>query len=451
MQTSRTDEAPRREVRPSLLILTVLMGSILVPLNSSMVAVDLPDIARSLGHGLAATVWVVSVYLIVMAVVQPIAGRTGDLYGHRRVFLAGLGLFLIGSLLAATSANLSELIVYRAVQALGGGMAGPNGTAILRRQLAEKLPRVLGTVGMVLGAGAAAGPLIGAGLVVAFGWAGIFWINVPILAVGILMAVLVLPRSGSVRTDRPDVVGSLLLAGLLIALTVGIRSHPFLLIAAGGLFAAFVWWETKRPTPLIDVSLFRSPPFRSSTLGVTLQNFLMYSVLLSTPVLIARQHEPIALSGFYLLLFSLTGSAFSFVGGRLSERCSRRVLVSAAFLISMVTFCGLVVVLPLHSGFWNAVWMVVAGVGSGIGGVSIQATTLQSVDRSRAGMAAGIYSTFRYLGSTLAAAVLAALPGLPILFLVILVAAAVMGVGVAQGFRGFRALTEPSPGEGARA
>ncbi len=449
MHTFRTDEAPRREVRPALLILTVVMGSILVPLNSSMIAVDLPDIARSLGHGLAATVWVVSVYLIVMAVVQPIAGRTGDLYGHRRIFLAGLGLFLVGSLLAATSQNLSELILYRAVQALGGGMAGPNGTAILRRQLAEKLPRVLGTVGMVMGAGAAAGPLIGAVLVVAFGWSGIFWINVPILAVAIVMAVLVLPRSDAMPAARPDVTGSMLLAGLLVLLTVGIRSHPSLLAGAAVLLAAFVWWERRRPTPLIDVSLFRSAPFRASNFAVALQNFLMYSVLLTTPVLVARQHEPIALSGFYLLLFSLTGSVFSFVGGRLSERFSRRALVSAAFLISLVTLCGLTLVLPLHNSYLNAIWMIVAGVGSGIGGVSIQATTLQSVDRSRAGMAAGIYSTFRYLGSTLAAAVLASLPGLPVLFLVILVAAAVIGLVAAQGFRGFLPMTDSPPAPGA--
>jgi UPF0716 family protein affecting phage T7 exclusion len=95
--------------------------------------------------------------------------------------------------------------------------------------------------------------------------------------------------------------------------------------------------------------------------------------------------------------------------------------------------------------------MVVAGVGSGVGGVSIQATTLQSVDRSRAGMAAGVYSAFRYLGSTLAAAVLAALPGLPPVFLALLLLAAALGVLVAQGFRGFRPLVDAARTEGARA
>ncbi|MGC8487866.1 MAG: MFS transporter [Clostridia bacterium] len=451
MQTLREQAAAGAAVRPALLILAVVLGTVLVPLNSTMIAVDLPDIARSLGHGLAATVWVVSVYLIVMAVVQPIAGRTGDLYGHRRIFVAGLFVFLAGSLLAATSSNLPELIVYRAVQALGGGIAGPNGTAILRRQLAEKLPRVLGTVGMVQGAGAAAGPLLGAILVVNFGWAGIFWINVPILAVGIVLALLVIPKAGRTGAAPPDVVGALLLAGLLVALTLGIRNHPVLLILVALCLIGFVEWERRRSTPLIDVTLFRQAPFRSSNLGITLQNFLMYSVMLATPVILARQHEAIALSGLYLLLFSLTGSACSWVGGRLTERFSRRALVSTAFLISFGTFLGLALVLPLHDPILNGVWMVVAGVGSGVGGVSIQATTLQSVDRSRAGMAAGVYSAFRYLGSTLAAAVLAALPGLPPVFLALLLLAAALGVLVAQGFRGFRPLVDAARTEGVRA
>jgi MFS family permease len=422
---------------PALLVLTVLLGTTLVPINSSMIAVALPAIARVLGHGLAATVWVVSVYLIVMAVIQPIAGRTGDLYGHRRVFLGGLGLFLVSSALAAGSASLATLILFRALQALGAGIAGPNGTAILRRHLASRLPRVLGTVGMVQGLGAAVGPILGAVLVAHFGWSSIFWVNVPVLFAALALGILVLPQDGRVAGRRPDVLGAALLALLLVTLTLGIRTRPVLLAAVAVLGVIFVRWETSRPQPLVDVGLFRRPAFRAATAAIALQNFLMYTVMLATPVLISRDHQPIALSGLLLLLFSGTSSACSWIGGRLTDRWSRVWLVSTAFTVSLLAFANLAWVLPAHRLALNIAWVLVAGVGAGIGGVAIQATTLQAVERDRAGMAAGIYATFRYLGSTLSAAVLAAFPGLPPGYLVVLLGTAALGLVAAQGFRGF--------------
>ena len=430
-----------REPRPGLLILTILMGTALVPINSTMIAVDLPDIARSLAHSLAATVWVVSVYLIIMAVVQPIAGRAGDAHGHRRMFVGGLAVFLAGSLLAATSDTLVSLVAFRGLQALGAGIAGPNGTALLRRLLSDRLPRVLGTVGLVQGLGAASGPLLGALLIAQWGWNAIFWVNVPVLTLALVLALVVLPSDPAVSSRRMDIRGAVILAACLVALTGAIRAGrdaPVLLPLSALLAVWFVRDQRRGSDPLMDVSLFRHRAFRSANLGILLQNFLMYTVMLATPVLLTRQHRALTETGGLLLLFSLTMSAMSWAGGRLVGRTSRAALVGAGFGVSILAFAAVAWVLPLASPLADAAWMVVAGAGSGIGGVAIQATTLQSVPRSRAGMAAGIYATFRYLGSTLAAAVLAALAGAPATWLALLLVAALLGLGIAPGFRGFR-------------
>lgn len=134
------------------LIVSLLLGAILVPINSTMIAVALSSISHTYNESIASITWVVTVYLIVMAVTQPIAGKLGDMYGNKTMYLWGVGLFLIASLGCALSPSLLLLIVFRALQAVGGALLTPNSIAIIRHVVSEKrLPKVFGFFG--LGAG----------------------------------------------------------------------------------------------------------------------------------------------------------------------------------------------------------------------------------------------------------------------------------------------------------
>lgn len=138
------------------LIVSLLLGAILVPINSTMIAVALSSISRSFSESIASITWVVTVYLIVMAVTQPIAGKLGDMYGNKKMYLWGVGLFLIASLGCALSPSLFLLIFFRALQAAGGALLTPNSIAIIRHVVSEKrLPKVFGFFGLGAGLGAA--------------------------------------------------------------------------------------------------------------------------------------------------------------------------------------------------------------------------------------------------------------------------------------------------------
>ena len=147
-------------------LLAILVGTFIVPVNSTMISVGLGSIADSFQTSFSQVSWIVTIYLIIMTVTQPLAGKLGDLFGNRRVFLIGIVLFLIASVICIYAQSLAVLIVGRAIQAFGGALITPNGTAILRYITPkENLAKAFGTFGFSMSIGAAIGPLVGAVLI----------------------------------------------------------------------------------------------------------------------------------------------------------------------------------------------------------------------------------------------------------------------------------------------
>ena len=182
--------------KPSLIIFSILTGTFLIPVNSTMIAVGLPSIAKALHLSIVHVSVVVTIYLIVMAVAQPIAGKLGDLYGNKTMFVAGISIFLVGSAACVFSYNLLSLTVFRTLQALGGALATPNATAIMRHSLPkEKLGRTLGLFGLSMGLGAAVGPVLGAFLIKYLGWTSIFWFNVPFAVLSLICSFIFVPSN----------------------------------------------------------------------------------------------------------------------------------------------------------------------------------------------------------------------------------------------------------------
>ncbi|WP_019122373.1 MFS transporter [Brevibacillus massiliensis] len=424
--------------RQGLLLFAILTGTFLVPVNSTMIAVGLPSIADSLQSDLIHASWVVTIYLIVMTTFQPIAGKLGDLYGNRQTFLLGLLLFLIASLGCIAADGLLGLSVFRALQALGGALASPNASAILRFAIPkEQMGRTFGLFGLSMGLGAAIDPLIGSFLISAWGWTSIFWINIPFASLSFVLSFLVLPKRESRPASAVDVPGSILLAIGLVTLILLSTHAEYANVWTSGLLLLvillFVLQERRCKVPLIQFELFRIRMFTSANLSILLANAIMYSTILVMPILLQRDlHLPIETIGWLLFAFSLCMSLCSWVGGYLSDRIGRDKTVLFSFLISGLAAAAYLGIYPYHSVSYLCLVFIIGGIGSGIGTAAMQTASLQAVAKELAGIASGIFLTFRYIGGMIASVLVSLLVDYRLLFYM-LIGFAILGIPVSLG------------------
>ena len=289
-----TRTTPPRSVSYPLLLLTVSLGIVLAPVNSTMLAVALPQLRRDFGVGYAEIAWLVSAYLIAMAVAQPLGGRLGDQLGRERVFRTGLVLFLVLSLAAAASPDYLLLIFFRTGQALVGAAVIPNGFAMLRESVPlNRLGRSSGLTGSVASAAAAIGPLLGAALLALGSWRLLFLMNVPLVTATLVS--LHFLHYGAERARRRlslDWLGAAAFAGVLALVTVLLNAlrggaSNLVLGAAVGAFPVFLLVFVRRQfsaeTPIAEWRLFRIRSYAGATGYVLLSNLVMYTTILTVP------------------------------------------------------------------------------------------------------------------------------------------------------------------------
>ena len=422
----------------SLPLLAILTGAFLVPLNSTMITIGLSTIMDYYQTNVAHSSWIVTVYLIIMIVAQPIAGKLGDLYGTRKLFLLGLLLFFVASLVCVYAPNLPVLIIGRAIQALGGAFITPNGTAIIRFITPQsKLTKAFGVFGFSMSIGAALGPLLGAFLIGAWGWQSTFWINIPFVLLSFFIAYKYLPNIEPKSQTALDIQGSALLGTFLTFLVLIVTnewySHAWLWLVFLVSFVLFVFREKRYDHPIIDFTLFKSASFTSANLSILLNNAIMYCTILIMPMMLGRDAGySIGTIGFLLFVFSLAISIASWVGGYVEGKIGKgwTVRVSFGLLILALAFY---VILPRVDGLVVAgLILFVGGVGSGLGVPSMQAASLESVAKELTGVASGIYSMFRYFGS-IAASVIISMRIQYSVTMYILIACSAFGLFVAKG------------------
>ncbi len=404
-----------------LLLPAIALGTTLAPLNSTMIAVALPEIQGAFGVSITATSWLVTIYLVAMAAGQPIGGRLGDLYGRRRVYLAGLIGFGIASIGCAFAPGLGWLIVFRTMQALSGALTFPNGAAMIREAVPHaRRGAAFGLIGMATGIAAGIGPPLGGVLVYAFGWSAIFWANVPVIAVALLLGWRSLPRTrGLVPSGRRfDIPGTVLLTGslaMVILIPTMLKIGQPLLAALAGTIGlatgwAFVRWELRATAPVVEIRLFGARPFAAACAAVGIGNLVMYTTLLALPLYLdSVLGRGVQYAGFVLVAMSALSALFGPIGGRWSDRAGRwypAVIGGAGmFLGSLVVTVGVggSGIVAIVSG------LAIVGVGLGVSGASLQTAAIESVPLERAGSAAGMFSTSRYLGSIVGSSLLAAM------------------------------------------
>ena len=390
-------------------LIAVALGALLAPLNSTMIAVALPDIVDDFDTTIGTVGWLVTSYLLALAVVQPVAGKLGDRHGRRGFVIGGLAVFGLASLGAALAPSLGFLIVFRVLQAVSGAVVFPNGAGLIRELVpADRRGGAFGIVGGSIALAAGLGPLIGGVLVGAGGWRAIFFVNVPFVAVALAIAWRSVPRR------RPDVVattafdwfGAALLAAVLVGSAVLVieGGHAPVVFAPGVpllLILGFVLirWELRHPDPVFQPRFFTIRPFAAANAGISSSNLAFYTVLLATPILLTRHLDWSSLQvGLALALLSAPMVVFSPVGGRLADRYGRRLPSVAGCVVLTIGLLPLSVA-PGLSPYALLPCLALMGAGVGLSTAGLQASAIEALEPSQAGVAAGLFSTSRYIGS----------------------------------------------------
>lgn len=415
----------REPARPYwFLLLTVALGGVLAPLNSTMLAIALPELRADFDIGHSAISWLISAYLIAMAVAQPLGGRVGDQLGRARVFRYGLVAFLVLSIGASLSPSFVFLVALRTGQALVGAAVIPNGMAMLRTSVpSDRLGRSMGVTGASMSFAAAVGPLIGTGLLAIGSWRLLFLMNVPlVLAALACMSALRYPEPAEKERLAIDWRGALAFGGVLIALTLFLNSlsgHGGILAFGGGLVGTLVlaaaFYQSQRisPMPIVEWTLFRTISYAGATAYVALSNLVMYTTLISIPFFIEEvQGKGSGTSGTLLGAMSILIAVMSPIGGRLSDAVGRRLPTLAGSLFVLGAIVALLVGIERDVSYaFLVVSLGALGLGMGLSFGPASTAAIESVSPDLAGTAAGTNSMMRYIGSIVGVGILGAVLG----------------------------------------
>jgi len=398
------------------------LGLFLVGLDTTVVIIALPSIGRDFGVGIDALQGTVGAYTLVMASLLMLAGSAADRVGRKRVFVAGLMVFSLGSLLCSAAPNVGLLVAFRVLQAVGGAMVNPVAMAIITTTFTDPRERAqaVGVRGAVFGVSMALGPIVGGALSSTFGWRSIFWINLPLGLVAVLLAVRLVPETRASAARRIDPVGQLLVFVLLTTLTYAIIqapaqgwSAPVILAAfaaAGGALLGLLGYEPRRPQPLIDLRFFRSIPFASAIVTSVIAfaafgGFLFLSTLYLQD---ARGLSPVQ-AGLAIVPMAGMVAVISPVSGRIVGRRGPRVPLVVAGLCGATACLMLTAIGPDTSLAWLLGAYVVFGVGVGFVNAPITNTAVSGMPRDQAGVASALATSSRNVGQTLGVALVGAL------------------------------------------
>lgn len=399
-------------------------GMIVVVMDISIVNIALPDIRDDLHASVSSLQWTVDAYTLVLASFLLLAGSTADRIGRKRVFLLGLAAFGLGSLLCGLAPGIGWLIGARVVQAVGGTMLNPVAMAIIATTFPDprERARAIGVFGSMSGLSLALGPILGGALVDAFDWRSIFWINVPIVAVAIVMAALYVPESRAPRARRADPVGQalviLVLGSLVHAIIesnkLGWGSPTILALLAVTVVAALatVGYELRRTDPLLELRLLRSVPFGSAILMAFAALCAFGAFLFVTTLYLQEVRGMSALEaglcvlpvGLLIVLLSpRTGRYVGAHGPRLPLLVSGTALAAGGAV-------SLLIGPSTPPAALLAIYTLI-GVFQGTVNPPITNTAVSGMPRSMAGVATSLASAGRQTGTTLGVAVAGTIVG----------------------------------------
>ncbi|MBZ6139736.1 MULTISPECIES: MFS transporter [Streptomyces] len=411
---------PELTHRRRMLVLAICcMSLLIVSIDNTILNVALPSMQRDLHASTSGLQWAIDAYTLVLAALLMLSGSTADRIGRKRVFMTGLVVFTLGSLLCSLAPDLSSLVVFRMMQAVGGSMLNPVAMSIITNTFTDprERARAIGVWGAVVGISMAAGPLVGGVLVESVGWRSIFWVNLPVGLAALLLTLRFVPESRAPKGRRPDPLGQLMVIVLFGSLTYAIIEAPnagltsvlpFAVLALAAL-AGLLLYEPRRAEPLIELRFFRSAPFSGATViaisaFAALGGFLFLSTLYLQNVRGLSALE----AGLWMLPMAVPTFLCAPLSGRLvGSRGPRLPLLIAggALTVSGALFAAFE---AETSDVTLFVGYVLFGVGFGFVNAPITNTAVSGMPRAQAGVAAAVASTSRQLGQTLGVAVVGA-------------------------------------------
>jgi EmrB/QacA subfamily drug resistance transporter len=402
----------------------IVTAQFMVILDVAIVNVALPSIKSDLHFSQTNLQWVISAYAILFGGALLLGGRLADLLGRRRLFMGGLALFAAASLLCGLAWSEASLIGFRGLQGLGGALMAPAALSLLMTTFTEGRERniALGIYGAASGSGAAAGVLLGGLLTSYLSWSWIFFVNVPVGVAAILLTPVLLRESRAGLGHRHfDFAGAatvtaglmLLVYALTRATSDGWGSPATLLLLAGSaaLIGAFLAVETRSPSPLLPLRIFRLPTLAAANAvmavvgAVAFSEFFLLTLYLQDVLHYSAVQSGVAFTGFALTVVVVSNVAQVVVG-----RIGIRATLTAGLLVSALSV-GLLTRLPVDGRyFWDLFpAFVLGGAGMGLSFVPVTIASLAGVSRADAGVASGLINTSRQIGGAIGLAAASAI------------------------------------------
>jgi EmrB/QacA subfamily drug resistance transporter len=395
-----------------------------VSMDATIVNVAIPSIRAEFGASGSQIQWVVDIYTLALASLLLLSGATGDRFGRRRTFQIGLTIFAVASLLCSLAPNIETLIGARFLQATGGSMMNPVAMSIITQVFRGRVERAraIGVWGGVVGISMALGPIVGGALIEYVDWRAVFWINLPICALAILLTAIFVPESKSATMRDLDPIGQALgmafLFGVVFVLIEGpgagwahVRIITVAVVAALA-FIAFLRYEAQRHDPFIDLRFFRSIPFATATM-IAVCAFAAWGAFLFMMSLYLQGQRGFSAMHTGLIYLPVAGGAliFSPLSGRLVGRFgSRPSLLVAGALIAAAAL--MLTRLTGTTPVWQLL-IIFAVFGIGFSTVNAPVTTaaVSGMPMDRAGAASAVASTSRQVGVSLGVALCGSVAG----------------------------------------
>ncbi len=415
--------APKKSLRghPWLTLFSVAIGVMMVALDGTIVAIANPAIQKDLGASLADVQWITNGYMLALAVSLITAGKLGDRFGHRQTFLIGIAGFALTSGLIGLSHGVTAVIALRVFQGLFGALLQPAALGLLRATFpAEKLNTAIGIWGAVIGASTAAGPIVGGLLVEHVNWQAVFFVNVPVGAVALLIGLLILKDNRAEKAPKSfDIPGIVLLSGAMFCLVWGLIKAPSWGWGSMGtwafiggsvlLFAVFAFWETKSREPLIPLGIFRSVPLSAGTVLMVLMAFAFFGGLFFVTFFLQNVHALSAVSAGVRLL-PLTGMMIvaSPIAGLLITKVGPRIPLVGGMLCTCAAMIGMRTLTPETGAATTSLWFALLGMGLAPTMVGATEVIVGNAPLELSGVAGGLQASAMQIGGSLGTAVLGA-------------------------------------------
>ncbi|MDN0194480.1 MFS transporter [Streptomyces sp. S.PNR 29] len=406
---------------PWLTLITVAVGVMMVALDGTIVAIANPAIQKDLGATFAEVQWITNGYFLALAVSLITAGKLGDRFGHRQTFLIGVVGFAAASGAIGLSDSIALVVTFRVFQGLFGALLMPAALGLLRATFpAEKLNMAIGIWGMVVGASTAGGPILGGVLVEHVNWQSVFFINVPVGALAVILGVLILLDHRAENAPRSfDLLGIALLSAAMFCLVWALIKAPdwgwgdgktwaFIVACVVG-FALFSFWETKVKEPLIPLALFRSIPLSAGVVLMVLMAIAFMGGLFFVTFYLQNVHgmSPID-AGLHLL--PLTGMMIvgSPLAGAMITKLGPRVPLAGGMAVTAIAMYGMSTLEADTGSGPMSLWFALLGLGLAPVMVGATEVIVGNAPMELSGVAGGLQQAAMQIGGSLGTAVLGA-------------------------------------------